>query len=131
MSFIARARLGWCALLLSSFSVVGCSGETEPDVSDSGKYLIEARQAVAEGNDAKAREALDASIKAEPNLWAYMERAKLNAKQGQDPAALADCEEILKLNPENRDVPWIKGELKKAVDQRFKGASATPPSMRK
>ncbi|MBA3482878.1 MAG: hypothetical protein H0T51_13800 [Pirellulales bacterium] len=113
-------------------SMPGCGGPSEAKVSDSGQYLIDARQAIADGNTPKALEALSASIESEPNIWAYMERAKINAKQGgADQTVLDDCKEILKLHPENRDVPWLQGELKKPVEQRFKGRFAIPPSYTK
>jgi hypothetical protein len=113
-------------------SLTGCGEPTEADkISDSGQHLIDARQAIADGDTPKALEALSASIESEPNVWAYIERAKLNAKQGADEAVLDDCQEILKLHPENRDVPWLKGELKKPVKSRFQGRFAVPPSYTK
>jgi hypothetical protein len=111
--------------------LVGCGGSDEPNVPQSGQYLIEARKAMADGDEAKAIESLNASIESEPNTWAYLERAKINAKNGADEAALADCEAVLKLEPENRDVPWLKAEIKKPVASRFKGQFAIPPSFRK
>jgi len=112
-------------------SMLGCGGPSEATVSDSGQHLIDARQAIADGNTPKALEALSASIESEPNIWAYMERAKINAKQGADQAVLEDCKELLKLHPENRDDPRLQGELKKPVEQRFKGRFESPPSYRK
>ena len=117
----------WSAIVL----LAGCGGGSEPTISDANKYLMEARRAVGDGDTAKALAALDASIKAQPNAWAYMERAKINAQQGNDQAVLADCTEILKLEPKNRDVPWLKGELKKPKEKRFQGQFAIPPSFRK
>lgn len=112
-------------------TAIGCGGEPETQVSDSGQHLIEARDALIAGDTAKAKAAYDASIAAEPNRWAFMERAKLNAREGKDDAVLADCAELLKLDPKDPDVPWLKGELKKPAAQRFTGASAVPPSHRK
>ena len=125
----ADARIAstlWMAALITLLA--GCSGDTEPKVSDAGQHLIEARQAIADGDNAKALTALNASIESEPNVWAYLERAKIHARQGADEEARKDCKAILELAPENRDVAWIEGELKKPVDQRFKGQFASPPS---
>lgn len=86
---------------------------------------------MAAGDEAKAIELLSASIEGEPNLWAYLDRAKIYATQGNDAAAQADCEAALQLAPENRDIPWIQGELKKPKDKRFQGAFELPPSAKK
>ena len=119
-----------CALALSLvLACLGCGGPAgghAPAIA--GQKLEEAKKAIAAGDAAGAMTALQASLDAQPNTWAYAERAKLNAKAGKDQEALADCEEILKLNPENRDVPWIKAELKKPADKRFQTA---PPSTKK
>jgi hypothetical protein len=108
----------------------GCA-DSSPPISDSGQHLIDAREAISAGDTAKAKSALDASIAADPNRWAYMERAKLNAREGNDEAVLADCAELLKINPKDPDVPWLKGELKKPKEKRFQGQFATPPSFSK
>jgi hypothetical protein len=128
---MSKHRCSFVWILATVVALIGCGGDSGPKVSDSGQHLIEARQAIAEGNTVKALEALDASIASEPNIWAYMERAKINAQQGNDQAVLADCTEILKLEPKNRDVPWLKGELKKPKEKRFQGQFASPPSFRK
>jgi hypothetical protein len=117
-------------LLAIGLAPVGCA-DSSPPISDSGQHLIDARAAIAAGDTAKAKAALDASIAAEPNRWAYMERAKLNAREGNDQAVLADSAELLKLNPKDPDVPWLKGELKKPKEKRFQGQFAIPPSFRK
>jgi Tfp pilus assembly protein PilF len=109
----------------------GCSGDAEPKLSDSANALVEARQAFAAGDEAKAIELLSASIESEPSIWAYLDRAKIYATQGNDAGAQADCEAALKLAPENKDIPWIQGELKKPKDKRFQGAFALPPSAKK
>src|SRR5687767_5088387 len=103
---MSKRRCCFVRLLAAVVALVGCGGEPGPKVSDAGQHLIEARQAIAEGNTSKALEALDASIASEPNVWAYMERAKINAQQGNDQAVLEDCKALLKLDPKNRDVPW-------------------------
>lgn len=119
--------VAWLALLPT---FVGC-GKGEPKLSSASTYLIEARRAVGDGDLDGALKALDASIASQPNAWAYLERARIYATQGKDAEALADCEALLKLEPDNRDAPWIKGEVKKPVDKRFQGDFATPPSYKK
>ena len=131
VTLMSKQRCPFFTLLAAVVALIGCGGDSGPEVSDAGQHLIEGRQAIAEGNTTKALEALDASIASEPNIWAYMERAKINAQQGNDQAVLADGNEILKLDPKNRDVPWLKGELKKPKEKRFQGQFATPPSFRK
>jgi Tfp pilus assembly protein PilF len=120
---------GWLAGLL--VLAAGCGGQTEANVPEAAQHLIEARQAMADGDTAQALAALDASIASEPNSWAYLERAKIRAAQGDDQAAEADCQALLALEPENRDVAWIRGELKKPVAGRFQGKFAYPPSASK
>jgi hypothetical protein len=111
-------------------AVVGC-GEEGPKLSDSSTYLIEARRAYADGKLDDAITALNSSIEAGPSEWAHLERARIYAIQGKDAEAQADLTALATLSPENRDAPWIQGELKKPVDKRFQGAAATPPSATK
>ena len=59
-----------------------------------------------------------------------MERIKLNGKQGNDAAVEEDVQAILELDPENRDVAWIRTEMKKPAAARF-DASVKPPSATK
>ena len=118
----------WLVASLLAFASSGCGAPAGGDKEAAVQHLSEAQKAIAAGDTAGAMTLLQASIDAQPNVWAYLERAKLNAKEGKDQEALADCEEILKLHPENRDVTWIKAELKKPADKRFQTA---PPSMKK
>jgi Tfp pilus assembly protein PilF len=131
-----RRRSVWAAArplaaIVAVTVAVGCGGSSEPKVPESAQLLVQARQAMGEGNTEKALEALDASIASAPNTWAYLERARIRATKGEDDAARADCAEVLKLAPENRDVPWIQGELKKPVGKRFQGKFAIAPSFKK
>ena len=50
-------------------------------------------------------------------------RIKINGKQGNDAAVEEDVQAILKLNPENRDVDWIRAEMKKPAAARFDPAA--------
>jgi tetratricopeptide (TPR) repeat protein len=92
------------------------------------KHFIAAQEALAAGDRAGAMEALTKSIEAKPTGWAYLERAKLYLEQGDDEAAIADCEAGLALDPENIDLKWLLGEAKKPKAERFKGKNAEPPS---
>ncbi|MBA4104524.1 MAG: hypothetical protein C0485_02115 [Pirellula sp.] len=112
------------ALILS-----GC-GETEKGPPPAAQLFLEAQQAIAKGDPTAALTALQASIDADPNEYSYMERIKINGKQGNDAAVEADVQEILKLNSKNRDIDWIRAEMKKPAAARFDG-STTPPSARK
>jgi Tfp pilus assembly protein PilF len=115
----------WLGALLIAIACVGCGAPAGVDRAAAGQKLEEAKQAIAAGDAAGAMTLLQASIDAQPTVWAYLERAKLNAKQGKDQEALADCEEIIKIHPDNRDVAWIKTELKKPAGKRFQTAAPT------
>ena len=116
---------------LLSLVLLGCGGQKKPELSESRNFLVEARRAIGSGDLAKALEALDASIKSEPSLWAHLDRAKIHATSGNDDSARADCKAVLGFDPENRDIPWIQKELKKSVDKRFQGRFASSPSSSK
>ena len=118
------------AFLTLLAAIIGCGGSSEPNIPDSARLLLDAQKAIAAGDNAAALTALQASIDAEPTTWAYLERAKLNGKQGNDQAVEQDCVEILKLDPEHKDVAWIRAELKKPASARFP-EGAEPPSARK
>jgi tetratricopeptide (TPR) repeat protein len=115
------AALSWLAPLL-----VGCGGPPTSKVPESAQRLLDAKASIAAGDTAAALASLQASIDAEPTTWAYVERAKINAKQGNDQAALDDCDAILKLQPESTLVPWIRAELKKPAAKRFADGEEAP-----
>jgi hypothetical protein len=106
--------------------LAGCGG-SESGPPKSAQLFLEAQRAAASGDNAAALASLQASIDAEPNVYAYMERIKINAKQGADAAVEKDVQAILKLDSENRDVAWIRAEMKKPAAARF-DAAAKPPS---
>ncbi len=109
---------------------VGC-GETTSKVPPAMNHIVEARRALAEGDQAKALESLTASIETDANVWAYYERAKIQLDRGDDQAATADCQALLELEPNNRDGKWLLGEIEKPAEKRFQGAQAQPPSSSK
>jgi hypothetical protein len=126
-NFAKRRAFAFSCVLAA---ILGCGDSSEPNIPDSARLLIEAQKSIAAGDNAAALTALQASIDAEPTTWAYLERAKLNGKQGNDQAVEQDCVEILKLDPENKDVAWIRTELKKPANARF-AEGVEPPSARK
>lgn len=133
VSFLAfmSLRAVQCAFGTSSLALclAGCGG-SEGGPPEAAQRFLEAKQAMARGDNAAALASLQASIDAEPNAYAYMERIKINAKQGADPAVEEDVQAILKLDPENRDIDWIRAEMKKPAAARF-DAAAKPPSATK
>lgn len=103
----------------SLLSCVGCKGG-DVDVPVSAALVVEAQQALDAGDTTKAVEALDASIAAEPTVWAYALRARIHAETGSDQAAAADCVAGLAMEQDNEELAWIKKELTKPKDKRFK-----------
>ena len=122
-----RSHLVWIGCLLSGVIVIGCSSE-ERKLSDANELFLGAQKSIAAGDKDKALEQLNDSIAAGPTIWAYKERARLLAEKGEEGGAKADCESGLAIAPEDADLLWIKGELAKPRDQRFKGKLKDPPS---
>jgi tetratricopeptide (TPR) repeat protein len=108
----------------------GCADD-KGEIDSSRNHLLDARQALKDGDSAKAIEALNASIASRPNVWAYFELAKLHLEGGDEAAALANCAKALELDPEMADALWFQGELKKPAESRFKGKFKDPPSANK
>ena len=123
------ASWGW---LIGAFGLMlatwGCGGPSGPKLDNSAESFVEAQQALAEGDSARAMELLTASIEARPDAWAYFQRAQLYVAEDNDTAARADCKAGLELDPENANLVWLSGELKKPTASRFKGKFAKPPS---
>ncbi len=117
-------------LTIGIIGFVGCGSSEEKALPPFAQSFSEAQAALARGDNAAALVALQASIDAMPNVYAYMERIKLNGKQGNDAAVEEDVQAILELDPENRDVAWIRTEMKKPAAARF-DASVKPPSATK
>ena len=117
-----------CALLLLGLST-GC--KRTPILDEAAVNLVDARQAIADGDATKAMELLMTSIDARPNTWAYFERAKLHADHGDDEAAKADIEAGLELDPEHSELVWLQKQMKKPKAARFKGKDGQPPSLAK
>ena len=107
-----------------TFVCLGCGSE-ENTAPKSAEFIVEAREALEAGDQAKALQALDSSIDAEPTVWGYALRAKLYAETGRDTDAAADCEAGLQIDPSNQELMWIKAELEKPAAKRFKTESVT------
>lgn len=118
------------AVALSHLLTAGCN-EAKSEVKESNNLIVEARKAVASGDSAKAIEALEASIEVHPNTWAYYELARLKLDAGDEAAATENVDKALALDPEGVDLLWLKGEIEKPVEKRFKGRFKDPPSSRK
>jgi tetratricopeptide (TPR) repeat protein len=112
------------AAIVSAF--IGC-GTPPTQMPTSDSLYLEAQQHYSKGQNAEALTKLDSSIAAGPTAWAYFLRARIRAQQGDDQAALADCEEGLKLDPADTKLAWLKGELGKPQQARFQGAFKDPP----
>ena len=116
-------------IVLASALDVGC--RKGPALDANTKHQVAARDAIAKGDTDTALRELDASIAAGPTASAYLDRAKIKHDKGDDAAAISDCEEGMKLEPEYAEVKWFHTELKKPKANQFKGAGAIPPSASK
>jgi tetratricopeptide (TPR) repeat protein len=100
---------------------VGC-GHSEPDGSqfrhdEAARLFLEAMK-VRPTDQAKALELLTQSIEARPSYNAYYQRAWIYGLHNRDDEAKADISSGLELEPENRELKWLQGELKKPTSQR-------------
>ncbi|MCA9166973.1 MAG: hypothetical protein KDB23_04875 [Planctomycetales bacterium] len=110
--------------------VATCCLGCEPEQQDLGAgtdHFLAAQDAIAAGDKELAIKELDASIAAQPDAWAYFQRGRLLAEKGDDDKALADCVAGQQLDPEHTGLKWLRAELKKPLDGRFKGRNAEPP----
>ena len=117
--------------ILVSMVILGGCGDSKREMPQSLNLQLEAKKAMAAGDTAKALEALTGSIESKPTVWALLERAKLHLAQGDEDAAKADCLKALEVEPENRDIKWLREEIKKPESKRFKGRNKLPPSSMK
>lgn len=121
-----NALRGVWTVVFAALSVSGCGGRDATPTAAANRLFLEAQQMAAEGKVTEAKEALTASIAAEPTKWAYIERAKLNAQADDMQAAAADCEAALQSFPSDSDLLWLQAELKKPKEQRFQGKAELP-----
>ena len=122
------SRAHWALLVSTLFMACGCGSSEEANFGSAREAYLEAMQAAQQGDTAKAIEGLTASLAAVPAAATYMERAKLYLAEGRQDEALQDCQAALELDPENEDVKWLLGEVKKPEKERFKGDQQAPPS---
>jgi predicted Zn-dependent protease len=121
---------GWspiAAALAVSLLLVGCESE-QAKLED---LYTKAAEAIEAGDMATAIPLLDELIAAAPQPGLYLERAQAKLKSGDDAGAKADCQEGLKLDPEDRDLKWLLAEMKKDSKARFKGKNQKPPGRSK
>jgi hypothetical protein len=113
---------------LVSTLFIGC-GSSQPDGSQfqhdqAATLFLEAMQA-RPTDQAKALALLTQSIEARPSYNAYYQRGWIHALEGRDAEAESDVAAGLKLEPENRELKWLEGELKKPAAQRDLDAPPT------
>jgi hypothetical protein len=107
---------------------VGC-GDSQPDGSqfqhDQAAMLFLEAMKTRPTDQAKALELLTQSIDARPSYNAYYQRALIHGLNNRDVEAQADIAAGLELEPENRELKWLEGELQKPANQR---KLDTPPT---
>jgi Tfp pilus assembly protein PilF len=118
---MSRGVIRRLALVVVAIAIVGC-GAPQPDGSgfqhdQAAKLFLEAMK-VRGTDQAKALALLDESIDTRPSYNAYFHRAWIFALQGDDNKAGEDLKAGLDLEPENRDLKWLEGELKKPAGER-------------
>lgn len=121
--------IGAVTIVAAGF-LLGC-GEAEYQPPEQDRVFFMAQAALAEGNREKALELYSQSLATHPTPYGYMARAKVQLDLGDEGAATKDCESGLQLDPEDGDLLWLRGEIKKPAAQRFQGANALPPSAKK
>lgn len=126
-SYFADRRVLLLLVVVTLISC-GCNQEIEPDAQPAVQQFLHAQELLSNGDQAGALDAFSASIEADPTAWAYVGRSRLYLEQGQDAAAIADCQAGLALEPANADLQWLLGEAKKPAKERFKGKYKNPPS---
>ena len=128
--YLSMVASPWPVVVVSMACFVFCGCGGGPSTSQAYNHLIAASEAIKGGDKETALTELNAVIDASPNAWAYFEHARLHLAKGDEAAAVADCQEGLKLDPTFRDLVWLSGELKKPAAKRFKGKLAKPPGLK-
>src|SRR5262245_14443102 len=112
-----RPRWRFCLICTAVVQICGCGGGSS--TSRAYNHLVAASEALKANDKTAALTELTAVINSSPNAWAYFERARLNLDKGDEAAAVADCQEGLKLDASYRDLLWLSNELKKPAPKRF------------
>jgi tetratricopeptide (TPR) repeat protein len=116
-----------CCLLVSA---VGC-GSGEFKLDPEANYFVQAQAALEQGTIDEALDLLSKSIEVKPQAYAHYQRARIYVDREEDSLAIDDCKRGLELEPENRDLQWLLGELQKPKNSRFKGKFKDPPGASK
>jgi tetratricopeptide (TPR) repeat protein len=122
-----NVRIAGVWIVLVICFLAGCrKGQVVPEGT---KRFLAGKSALEKGDTATALKEFDAAIASEPAAYIFLERAKLKHTLGDDPGAIADCEEAIKLDPDHAaDAKWYIAELKKPKAKQFQGEEAAPPS---
>jgi tetratricopeptide (TPR) repeat protein len=114
-------------VVLLGFCLPGCGPGGSASTQEMVNHTLVATEALRAGDNAAAMESLNASIATKPTPWALFQRARLLSEEGKEAEALADCEQGLQLNQDDRNLNWLQKELKKPKAKRFQGKLANPP----
>jgi len=120
--YIRCITIGAIALALA-----GC----RPEFDNTTQYMMEAQQALANGDQNAAIEKYTAAIESSSDPTAYFERARLYADLGRLEEATADCNKAKELGYKAADVDWLSKQIQRPEAQRFRGPQALPPSHNK
>lgn len=123
------AGIVWGLVLVAGFG--GCEDPHLAAGRKSDGLFHAAAEAQKQGDHAKALDLFSQAIATRPSGYAYLGRAKLYLEMKDDAHAAQDVEAGLQLDPEHRDLIWLRAQLKKPERLRFKGAEAQPPSASK
>lgn len=123
---VYRFRLCVAGVLLVA---VGCG--SKPVLDPAATKFVEAKAAIENGDTETAISLLTESIDLRPDPWAYYERGRLYAEEGEDDAANEDIAAGLEMDPEHSDLLWLQKQVKKPKQSRFKGRAGTPPQASK
>ena len=107
----------------------GC-GEKERATPPDDALVFQARDALAAGDKPKALDLYTQAIEIRGTSWAYFERGRLKGEMSDPKGAMEDCVKGLEIDPENRDLIWLRDELKKPKASQFQ-PGAVPPSRKK
>lgn len=119
----------WSLALVAGFS--GCEDPNLVAGRKSDALYHAAAEAQQQGDHPKALDLFSQAIATRPSGYAYLGRAKLYLEMKDEANANRDVEAGLQLDPEHRDLIWLRDQLKKPEKQRFKGSAAQPPSASK
>ena len=103
----------------------GCSQQRLPE---SVSIHMQAMTASAADDHETAVQLLSQLVENNPNPQIYFDRARSLIALGRIDEALQDCDAGLQIDPEDRDLIWLRQEAEKPANLRFQGRNASPPS---